>query len=123
VNIHPYVLATLNEGPAYCAKLVRATVDVMKKNGDRRKPLWITEIGVAAEGGVTEEMQSEHLKGIYTELGKIEQVKAIYWFTLRDYPSAICGGENAMGLLALDHRRKPAFDAFRQAITKARAGK
>lgn len=113
VNVHPYVMSTPNEGPAYCARLVRGTVDVMKKNGDAKKPLWITETGFPTNASVTEEMQAEHLKGIFREIGAIPEVKALYWFELRDYPKAICGGEESMGLLSTDGRRKPSFDAYK----------
>ncbi len=115
VNIHPYVTSAPNEGPSYCARLVRDTVAVMKKNGDGAKPLWLTETGLPTNGTtVTEEMQAEHLQGIYREVGKIPEVKAIYWFELRDYPAAICGGEESMGILAQDHRRKPSFEMYRK---------
>lgn len=114
VNIHPYVLPTPNEGPTHCAKLVRDTVAVMRKNGDGSKPLWLTETGLPTGNGVTEEMQAEHLEGIYREVGKIPEVKAVFWFELRDYPAAICGGEESMGILAQDHRRKPSFDMYRK---------
>lgn len=112
VNVHPYVLSTPNEGPAYCAKLVRGTVEVMKRNGDARKPLWITETGLPTGNGVTEEMQAEHLKGIHRELSAIPEVKALFWFTMHDYPKSICGGEDSMGMTAVDGRRKPAFEAY-----------
>lgn len=114
VNIHPYVLATENEGPSYCAKLVRDTAEVMKKNGDAAKPLWITEVGVGTNDSVTREKQAEHLEGIYRDLGAIPQVKAIYWFTLRDYGKSICGGEDTMGMITFDGKRKPSFDAYRK---------
>ena len=114
VNIHPYVAAAPNEGPEYCARLVRDTVAVMRKNGDGGKPLWITETGLPTGSGVTEEMQAQHLEGIYRELGKIPEVKAIHWFELRDYPKPICGGEESMGILAGDGRRKPSFDMYRK---------
>ena len=112
VNIHPYVLATKEQGPAYAAKLVRDTIIVMEKNGDRRKPLWITETGLGTGNGVTEQIQAEHLKGIYEEMAKIPQVKAIYWFLLRDMDKSVCGGEDSMGLITMIGRRKPAFAAF-----------
>ena len=114
VNVHPYVLNTPNEGPEYCARLVRDTVGVMKKNGDGKKPLWITETGLPTGGAVTEEMQAQHLEGIYRELGKIPEVKAIHWFELRDYPKPICGGEESMGILSGDGRRKPSFEMYRK---------
>ena len=112
VNIHPYVLATKEQGPAYAAKLVRDTVLVMEKNGDRQKPLWITETGLGTGNGVTEQIQAEHLTGIYKEMAKIPQVKAIHWFLLRDMDNSVCGGEDTMSLISTNGRRKPAFAAF-----------
>jgi hypothetical protein len=117
-NIHPYVLATKEQGPAYATKLVRDTVRVMKRNGDGRKPLWITETGLATDKVTTEQMQADHLTGMYRELGKIPQVKAIYWFLLRDLDQAVCGGEDRMGIIATDGRRKPAFEALKKAATE-----
>ena len=70
VNIHPYVLATKEQGPAYEAKLVRDTVLVMEKNGDGQKPLWITETGLGTGNGVTEQTQAEHLAGISRRNGE-----------------------------------------------------
>lgn len=112
VNIHPYVTAGKEEGPAYCGKLVRGTVEVMKKNGDGNKPLWITETGVGTGGVVTEQMQAEQLSGIYGELSAIPEVKALFWFTLHDYPNSICGGEDSMGMIANDGRRKQAYEVY-----------
>lgn len=114
VNIHPYVIAVPEEGPDYCAKLVRDTVEVMKKNGDGEKPLWITETGCFTNETITNEKQAEHLEGVYRELGKIPEVKAIYWFTLRDYGNSICGGETTMGMMTFDGKRKPAFESYRK---------
>ena len=115
VNIHPYVLATQQEGPAYAASLVRETLDEMKRNKDQRKPLWITETGIATGNGVTEQIQADHLAGIYREISKIKQVKAVYWFLLRDMDTAVLGGENSMGIIAVDGRRKPAFGELQRA--------
>ena len=112
MNIHPYVLATREPGPAYAASLVRDTVQVMQKNGDANKPLWITETGLETGNAVSEEMQAAHLEGICREPGRIPQVKAVYWFLLRDMDKAVCGGEDTMGLLSADGRRKAAFAAF-----------
>jgi hypothetical protein len=112
VNIHPYVLATKEQGPTYAAKLVRETLHVMEQNGDGQKPLWITETGVGTSNGVTEQMQAEHLAGIYQEVAKIPQVKAICWFLLRDMDRSVCGSEDSMGLISTTGRRKPAFAAF-----------
>lgn len=114
VNIHPYVTTAKDQGPAYAAKLVRDAVEVMKIHGDAGKPLWITETGTYTDEHVTEQDQAAHLEGVYSELGNIPEVAAIYWFTLRDYGSAICGGEDTMGLIAKDDRRKPAFDSYRK---------
>jgi polysaccharide biosynthesis protein PslG len=118
VNIHPYVLATREQGPAYAAKLVRDTVRVMQQNGDGRKPLWITETGVATDQDTTERMQANHLSGIYRELRKIPQLKAIYWFLLRDMDKALLGKEDTMGVVTVNGRRKPVFDALKKAVTE-----
>ena len=112
VNIHPYVLATKDQGPAYAAKLVRDTVLVMEKHSDAQKPLWITEIGLGTGNGVTEQMQAEHLAGICEEMINVPQVKAIYWFLLRDMDKSVSGGEDTMGLISTTGRRKPAYAAF-----------
>ena len=66
-NIHPYVLATKEEGPVYAARLVKDTLRVMAKNGDAHKPLWVTETGIATGTTVTEQMQAQHLSGMYQE--------------------------------------------------------
>ena len=113
VNIHPYVLATKDMGPAYCAKLTRDAVELMKKNGDGRKPLWITETGLAVNATVTEQMQADHLRGIYEELGRIPQVKAIYWFLLRDGPTLLNDGSDSMGLISSDGHRRLSFEAYK----------
>jgi hypothetical protein len=118
VNIHPYVAATSDQGPAYAASLVRDTVRVMKKNGDGWKPLWITETGLSTDKITTEQMQAAHLTGMYRELGRIRQVKAIYWFLLRDLDKPVCGGEDSMGIITADGRRKAAFDALKSAATE-----
>ena len=67
---------------------------------------------VGTGNGVTEQMQAEHLAGIYQKTAKIPQVKAIYWFLLRDMDKSVCGGEDTMGLISASGRRKPAFAAF-----------
>ena len=51
-------------------------------------------------------------------MAKIPQVKAIYWFLLRDMDKSVCGGEDSMGLISTNGRRKPAFAAFLKAATK-----
>ncbi len=64
-------------------------------------------------------MQAEHLAGIYRELARIPQVKAIYWFLLQDLDAPVSGGEDSMGLVATDGRRKPSFEALKAAIQTA----
>lgn len=113
VNIHPYVVASDAEGPDYLIKLTRETIEVMKKNGDAQKPLWITETGCFADENITQQRQAEHLTGVFRELKKLPEVKAVYWFTLRDYGQSILGGENTMGLLTNTGEKKPMFDAYK----------
>lgn len=124
VNIHPYVLATKDQGPAYCAKLTRDTVELMKKHGDSKKPLWITETGLAVNANVTEQMQADHLRGVYREIGRMPQVKAIYWFLLKDGPAYLNDGTDSMGLISSDGHRRLSFETYKElaAAGKAKRG-
>lgn len=118
INIHPYVLPRKEEGAAYMGRLVEQTAEVAKKNGDAAKPIWITEIGCSINPVDTAEAQANLLTESYDTLAKIPQVKGVFWFTLRDYPQGICGGEESMGIATNDRKQKPAFQSYQQAVRK-----
>jgi polysaccharide biosynthesis protein PslG len=103
--------------------------EVMARNGDRRKPLWITELSwTSAKGKTTQKFgfeetprgQAKKLTAAYRMLAKLRhklRVHRVYWYTWitrdasRSYPF------DYAGLLRLDGDRlvrKPAFGAFRK---------
>jgi polysaccharide biosynthesis protein PslG len=120
--LHPYartVPQMLGE-----VKRLRAT---MRKHGDRRKPLWITEIGWgslprdATPFGLTKgkKGQARILKHAFTALKKKRRswhIKRVLWFNYRD-PSGgsvkTCSFCSSAGLLQHDATPKPAWNAFR----------
>lgn len=118
VNIHPYVLPNENEGADYMKKLTLDTIRVMRKNGDATKPLWITEIGCGINEADTAEKQAELLKESFDALYSIPQVKAVYWFCLKDYDSQITGPEDSMGIVDINNAKKPSFYALQQTARK-----
>lgn len=118
VNIHPYVLPREGEGAPYMRRLVEGTIEVMQRNGDGDKPLWITEIGCGTNAVDTPEAQAKLLKESFDALYSLPQVKAVYWFCLKDYSQSITGPEDSMGMLTIKNERKPSFYAFQRAAHK-----
>jgi len=116
-NIHLYVTPT--EGVAHAGKLTRATRDMMARNGDAHKPLWITEISAVPSGKQGfEKEQAEFLTALYRDMRTEKQIERMFWFKLRDMKADLLGGEGAMGLLTINGRQKPAFEAFRDSAGK-----
>jgi len=101
---------------------------VMTRNGDRRKPLWITEIGWgslpknATPFGLTKgkKGQKRMLKHAFHTLKKKRHglhVKRVLWFNFRDPGGGqvkTCSFCSSAGLLENDYKPKPAWNAFRK---------
>jgi hypothetical protein len=102
---------------------------VMAKNGDQRKPMWVTEMSWTSARGKTSQKfgfeetpsgQAKKLTAAYTLLAKMRgklRLHRVYWYTWitrdasADYPF------DYAGLLRLQGDRlvpKPAFGAFRK---------
>ncbi|MHB1457194.1 MAG: glycosyl hydrolase, partial [Armatimonadota bacterium] len=118
VNIHPYVLPRETEGAPYMRKLTEDTIAVMKKNGDGRKPLWITEIGCGTSEYDSPDAQAKLLETSFDTLYSLPQVKAVYWFCLKDYDRSITGPEDSMGVLTIKNGKKPSYFAFKRSAEK-----
>lgn len=98
---------------------------VMVANGDAEKDVWVTEFGWSTcqnadpdcwGKGVSEARQAEYLKGGFNELDSYPWVKAALWYDMRNtyFRNEDPGDWNGnLGLLRIDHTRKPAFWAFR----------
>lgn len=104
VSVHPFIFPQApKDVPGFIAP-VRA---LMNRQGDDKKPIWITSFGYRTTGEVTETGQARYVKDIYDELRK-GYVEAMFWFNLRDFSS-----EDTFGLLREDFSRKPSFEAYK----------
>jgi polysaccharide biosynthesis protein PslG len=119
---HPYS-ATIPELD-YQVEKVRAA---MEAGGAGRKPLIVTEFGVASQGFFPsafvegEAGQAEFLRAAYARLIAMRhrwRIAGAYWFTWRDEadPDPHCGFCQGAGLLRLDGAPKPAWGAYRRLV-------
>ena len=118
--LHPY---TFN--PGLMAVHIAELRAVMRRNGDGRTPLYITEFGwgsqTRAAGGDGFEKgpatQADYLKRAWAILLKNRRrwkLASAYWFTWQDVPawSTRCGFCDSTGLLGLDGEPKAALRGF-----------
>ncbi|HWE04109.1 MAG TPA: hypothetical protein VG326_17010 [Tepidisphaeraceae bacterium] len=106
-NIHPYV--QLLDGAPRVLELAQETMRVMGKYGDADKPLYLTEVGVAAEGDDALAAQAQILADTFKVVKNQKQICHVMWSSLRDH------GQGSMGIIDKSWHKKPAFDAFKKA--------
>jgi hypothetical protein len=101
---------------------------VMKQHGDKKKPLWLAEIGWGslpknpATNGQTQGVQGQKqiLKKSFKKLKKKRNslnIGKVLWFNFRDPAGGstqFCAYCTSAGLLKNDYQPKPAWDAFRK---------
>jgi hypothetical protein len=122
VALHPYAF-----DPEGMAARIAALRDVMRRHGDRRSDLYITEFGWGSQtwaaGGDRFEpgpaAQADYLKSAWEILlanRRDWRLRSAYWFTWKDIPAAgtRCDFCDSMGLLGLDGLPKPALRRFAQ---------
>jgi hypothetical protein len=129
VAIHPYTLRVRN-----VTRILAAARAVMKRHGDRDKPLYVTElswpsavgrIASPLEFSVTERGQARNVAAGFRRLARARhrlRLRAVYWYAwIRDEGSGT-GSFDFAGLLAREAdgsvRRKPAFFAFRRTVRR-----
>jgi hypothetical protein len=111
--LHPY-----STTPQIALQRIRAMRRVMTRYGDRRKPIWITEIGWATAGFpryaiVSPEQQALYLVNTYRKLAaarKRLKIAGVVWFSFRD-----TGGYawfDYSGLFTTHLMPKPSWRAF-----------
>jgi len=113
--------------PKHLAGILRTTRRIMRRFGDRAKPLWITEMSWATGGPpfpfvTTRRGQARKLRVSYDLLmacRKRWNLQRVYWFGLRDKraPGADYWGYHN-GLLTVSGRWKPAMRRFVQYLRK-----
>jgi hypothetical protein len=121
VALHPYA-RTMHQIRIEITRLRR----VMKAQGDRRTPLWVTEMGwgSARRNGafnVGLKGQKRMLKRSFKLIlhgRKRWRIKRVYWFDWRDpanpNPGSACSFCPSAGLLKHDHTAKPAWSAYKR---------
>lgn len=137
VNIHPFVNPVdLSKRPL--SKVVSFDIDqvaeVMKKNGDASKKIWITELGCPGRDpevspwnsqspktwfmGETpnEEKQADFIFDLYTELNKDSRIEALFWAFLRD-TQHFKDDTDYLGFLHWDSSPKKAYFKLCEALS------
>lgn len=123
--VHPYS-ATIPELDYQLEKVRQAMV----AGGAGRKPLIVTEFGVASGGGypsafvVGTRGQARFLRNAYHRLLAMRhrwRIAGAYWFTWQDAPrpDPHCGFCQGAGLFRLSGRAKPAWAAYRRVVAAA----
>jgi hypothetical protein len=118
VAIHPY-----SEDAAGIEGELSRIRRVMRRNRDRRTPVWITEVGWATGGGnpyfsMTPAEQAERLRSAFRLVVRKRNrydVRRLIWFSWRDRPAA--GREGwayHCGLFEANGTPKPSYSAFRR---------
>jgi hypothetical protein len=118
VSIHPYA-ENVSGVEGELTRIRR----VMRSNGDRRTPIWISEIGWATGGGspyfsMSPAGQAQLLTSAFryvTRTRKRFGVSRLVWFSWSDRPGrAGRGWEYYCGLFRLNGEAKPSWAAFRK---------
>jgi hypothetical protein len=118
LGLHPYARV-----PRAVTDQIELVREIMKRNGDRRKPIWITELGwptsVVVGGGYfakTEEGQARALRRTFNRILNHRgrwRVKRVVWYTWRDNDLfGACNLCRYSGLMRQDLTPKPAWRAF-----------
>jgi hypothetical protein len=98
--------------------------DVMTANGDQAKKIWGTEYGPPTSGtpgSVSEAMQAKWVTDAYTLWSSYSWAGPLFWYSDRDERAPGASGDawNYYGLLREDFSPKPAWNAYRAAVSAA----
>ena len=111
--IHPYAIR-----PSAALGYIRAMRRTMVHFKDRRKPVWVTEIGWATGGlrtplTVGSQRQAAYVRrtfGLLARNRKRLKIAGVIWYSWRDLPGGIWF--NHTGLFSEGSKAKPAWKAF-----------
>jgi Glycosyl hydrolase catalytic core len=111
--IHPY-----GGRPSDSLEFIREARRIMARFGDRRTPIWVTEIGWASGGvrtplTVGSRRQASYVRSTFNLLARERRrlkIAGVIWYSLRDLPGGIWF--NHTGLFTQGFQPKPAWKAF-----------
>jgi hypothetical protein len=120
VAIHPYT-----RDFKYLAPIIDQVRSTLRRVGDPRVGLWITELGWGSQGGAAASQlergrrgQALQLRGAFHVLLDNRarwRLRQVYWFTVTDSPAAgVCNFCDSAGLFTHRFQPKPAWFAFEQ---------
>ena len=122
VGLHPYTYPNLASHGGPWISALHSVRSAFANAGVPELPIWITEYGAPTGGGaegtdhVLETRQAEMAADAVRTAGADEGVAALFWYTYQDSGSDPNNTESFYGLRRADGSKKPAYDAFRQAI-------
>lgn len=125
VSIHPFSFPALPSGDEDWNTFHRLPeiYDLVKRNGDGAKPLWLTEYGArtgSTSRSVSLKRHARLLLDAYREAKKLPFVQALSFYSLRDYAADRNDPEANFGLLKFNGDPKPAYTKVRRAILMGR---
>jgi|GEM_PF-2168013 len=111
-SFHAYLPAS--GGDAAEMDNIRGT---MNQNGDKNKPLWMTEFGYQASNATSEAAQAQLIRSVYAGF----KLQAIFFYQLHDTsvydPGGVAIKDATWGLVSHDLLQfKPGFDAYKAAV-------
>ncbi len=114
VALHPY-----SRSYVYLKATINQVRNVMKRHGDGRTGLWVTEVGWGSgHGGNAFEKgrkgQARQLKGafrVFLKNRKRWRLKRVFWFSLDDLPNNCSFCDNS-GLFGAGFKPKPSWHAY-----------
>ncbi len=124
LNIHIFEYPLPDNAINMAQDYIRSANEVMRKNQDADKKIWITEIGCpGVKDGLqvknwwmglnpTEEQQRDWASRVFSALIKEKSVEKIFWAFFRDCLGHWEDGIDYFGLVRWDYSKKPAFFAY-----------
>ena len=113
VGRHPYT-HPLYGGYGEIVSKISAIKDVMARNGDQNKPLYLDEVGYGLIWDVTEDLQAQWLYE-YFRAARQTGAPLLIVFDCQDWPTGT-DFERTIGLLRLDGSPRPLFDSYADII-------
>ena len=81
---HPYPIAPLGSPGERFRSTMAELRRTMRAAGEGGEPIWVTEVGLPVEPGISEADQARTMRGIYGRLAAAPDVEAVIFHTLLD---------------------------------------
>lgn len=116
VALHPYSWKA--DGIVISVQKVRTAYEVMRANGDAKKRIWCTEIGLSTNhnppwSNYSEEEQARALRDMYTKLIELPYVDKVFWYNFRCKGTDPKSQEDNFGLVNNDMSPRKAYTALK----------